>query len=206
MRTVIFDFNGTILDVVELCRECLNAMVDRYLDRGEVSRDEYLHAFTFPVKDYYAKIGFDFDRLNFEKIGREWYELYHQNREKALIQSGALETVDYCRQQGWRTVLLSATRQETLDSQCDELSIASYFESVVGIRDIYASSKTSVARSFLQGQDPGEVLFIGDTLHDKDTAEACGADYILVAKGHQAIDVLARETKKIVTDIREVTF
>jgi len=47
-------------------------------------------------------------------------------------------------------------------------------------------------------------MMIGDSLHDLDTARAMGIDCVLVAKGHQAKDVLLENYDKIVDDIREV--
>ena len=41
------------------------------------------------------------------------------------------------------------------------------------------------------GVSPDEVLFIGDTVHDKEVADSIGCECILVAKGHQSKEVLS---------------
>ena len=59
MKTVVWDWNGTLLDDVEVCIETVNAMLrQRNLPTLE-SVDQYQNVFTFPVIDYYRRVGFD---------------------------------------------------------------------------------------------------------------------------------------------------
>ena len=56
---IIWDYNGTLLNDVNLCVEVINDMLSsRNLPLMTV--DKYRELFDFPVKDYYAKTGFDF--------------------------------------------------------------------------------------------------------------------------------------------------
>ena len=48
-------------------------------------------------------------------------------------------------------------------------------------------------------------MFIGDSLHDLESAKAMGIkNCVLVARGHQAKDILVKEYDNVVDDIREV--
>ena len=58
--TIILDFNGTILDDLDLCFNVLNKMLVMY-NHKPVTLEEYLDIFTFPVIEYYRKAGFNFD-------------------------------------------------------------------------------------------------------------------------------------------------
>ena len=55
MKYIIFDFNGTILDDVDVNIECINQIAKKYLNREPVKKEEYLNIFDFPVIDYYKK-------------------------------------------------------------------------------------------------------------------------------------------------------
>ena len=46
--TIILDFNGTILDDLDLCFNVLNKMLVMY-NHKPVTLEEYLDIFTFPV-------------------------------------------------------------------------------------------------------------------------------------------------------------
>ena len=71
MKYVVFDFNGTVLDDVEVCLKAENYTIEHYkLDREPLTMDEYLHIFTFPVKDYYERVGFDWNKYSYEEVGK----------------------------------------------------------------------------------------------------------------------------------------
>lgn len=204
MKTIIFDFNGTIVDDVDIGIKALNVMIDKYLDRSHITKAEYLHIFTFPVIDYYKKVGFDFDKLSFEKVGAEWMEVYEANFKDCKLHQGVREMLLENKRNGIRNVLLSASRKDKLLAQCEILKIRELFAEILGINDIYASSKVNIAKDWMRKQSSGEYLFIGDTLHDLEAAKEIGTPCALVANGHQAKDVLLKVTDRVYDDIREV--
>ena len=56
-KHIIWDWNGTLLDDRWLCVEGINqALVKR--DLPPISEDRYRKIFTFPVKEYYKKLGY----------------------------------------------------------------------------------------------------------------------------------------------------
>ena len=65
-KAIIWDWNGTLLDDVELCINSMNLLLkERNLQALTI--DRYREIFTFPVKEYYQKAGFNFKTENFEK-------------------------------------------------------------------------------------------------------------------------------------------
>ena len=68
MKTVVWDWNGTLLDDVEVCIQTVNAMLhQRNLPLIE-NVNQYQSVFTFPVIDYYRQVGFDLNRERFEDL------------------------------------------------------------------------------------------------------------------------------------------
>ena len=78
MKYIVLDFNGTIIDDVDVSLECLNILRARFLNLAPLSLDEYRHIFTFPIIDYYKCAGFDFKDVSFEEVGKMWVDLYHR--------------------------------------------------------------------------------------------------------------------------------
>ena len=67
-KHIIWDWNGTLLDDVDIVIDCMNSLLKkRNLPLLHV--DKYKDIFTFPVKDYYSQLGFDFTTEPFEKTG-----------------------------------------------------------------------------------------------------------------------------------------
>lgn len=57
---ILWDWNGTLLDDVQLCVDALNRLLARYGYPQRYDRDQYRAIFGFPVQEYYARAGFDF--------------------------------------------------------------------------------------------------------------------------------------------------
>ena len=202
---MIYDFNGTILDDVDVCLKAENYTIEHFgLDRGPLSREEYLQIFTFPVQKYYENVGFDWKDHSYEEVGRYWFDWYRALRNEYKVFDGVKEILVRNHEKGNLNILLSASSLVELKIQLEELGIAEYFDEVLGIDNIYAGSKVDIALSWIRDKDPKDCMMIGDSLHDLETAQAMGVDCVLVAKGHQAKDVLLRNYDKVVDDIREV--
>ena len=166
--------------------------------------DEYLHIFTFPVKKYYENVGFDWSANPYSEVGAYWFEWYRALRDEYKVHDGVIEVLEKSKAKGNKNILLSASSLVELKKQLEELDIASYFDEVLGIDNIYAGSKIDISLEWISDKDPKDCLMIGDTLHDLETAKAMGVECVLVANGHQAKDVLLKEYDKVVNDIREV--
>ena len=117
---------------------------------------------------------------------------------------GVIDVLKKSREEGYSNILLSASSLVELQKQLKELDIEEYFDEVLGIDNIYAGSKVDIALNWIKDKDPEKCIMIGDTLHDLDVAKAMGVDCVLVAKGHQAKEILTENWDKVVDDIREV--
>lgn len=206
IKTIVLDFNGTLLDDVSLSLASLNVIVKKYLQRGEVDIEEYRRIFTFPVKDYYERVGFSFDTQDFKEIGSDWFRYYVQHIEETDLFPETIPFLENIKKAGKECVLLSAAPRDYLLEHCERLGILSYFSEVWGLEDIYAHGKKDVALKMMKNRNAEETIFIGDTLHDKEAAQAVGAKCVLVAKGHQALEVLEQNHDSVVSSLLEVDF
>lgn len=205
MKYVIFDFNGTILDDVDVCIKAENKTIEKFnLPRGRLDKEEYLHIFTFPVKDYYEKAGFDWNIYSYEEVGAYWFEWYCRLKPEYRLYDGVIEFLKDNKEKGIHNILLSASSLVELRKQLEELNIEEYFDEVLGLDNIYAGSKADIALDWIKDKDRSECIMIGDTLHDLDVAKEMGIECILVSNGHQAKEILLTKTDKVVDDIREV--
>ena len=203
VKHVFIDFNGTLLNDIELCRSLLNKMLKEQ-HKELVGLDKYKEIFTFPVKDYYVKAGIDFNIESFESLAHKFMDEYVIEYKKCKLYDGVIDTLDYLRKKGLKLYILSASKQSILDEQCEYYNLTPHFDNIIGIKTIYANSKEDVAKEFIYNLDidKSEALFIGDTLHDNEVANIVGINSILVACGHQSRNVLSRANTKIIDDLR----
>ena len=187
---ILWDFNGTIFDDVEIGIESINELLSRRNMPLIRDADEYRSSFMFPIIEWYKKLGFDFDREDYNDVAVEWVKEYLSREHKAGTVEGVTELLECFKKQKVKQIIVSASETGMLKRQLGELGVDKYFEEIVGLDNIHAAGKTGIALAWRQKHKNDKLLFIGDTDHDADVAKAIDADCILVAKGHQSFERL----------------
>jgi phosphoglycolate phosphatase len=202
---VIWDFNGTILDDVQLGIDCVNRMLARRGLPILADREAYHRVFGFPIEDYYRRVGFDFEREDYHSVlAPEWVALYLAGEGNCPIHPGVAETVTSIRRKGLGQVILSASDLTQLTGQLSRLGLVDEFDEILGLDNIHAHGKTALAIAWKQRNPDAVPLFVGDTEHDADVAEAIGGDCILFAGGHQSRERLAMRGMPVISAIPEL--
>jgi len=204
IKHIVWDWNGTLLNDNWLSIKAINILLNKY-DLPIVDKDSYLELFTFPVIDYYKKLGFDFNITPFNIIGTEFIEEYTARMYEAKMQDGAKDVLQFFKISGVSQSLLSAAKQQMLDSLMKFHNIEKYFVKVTGLSDHYANSKLIAGKAWIDklNLNPQEILLIGDTLHDVEVANEIGTECILIAQGHAPYDRLSSSGRKVFYNIME---
>ena len=120
-----------------------------------------------------------------------------------LLRKDAAETLRAFHEAGFRQVILSASKRQNLLGQMARFDILPYFDEVLGLDHIYATSKEGIGRAWMEraGVDPACCAMIGDTLHDADVARALGVQCILLCDGHQLKSTLQTAGCEVTEDM-----
>lgn len=193
-KLMIWDFNGTIVDDRKLCFDIENFMLRERQMKEIPDLDTYLSMFSFPIQDYYRRLGYDFQTESFESLADEYFRHYTEGFLTCPVREGVLGTLEKIHALGIPQTMLSATSQVRLEEQVRHLGIDAYFGTVLGLPDDYAFSKVYRGTEYIRacGIAPDEVLFLGDTDHDYEAAHAMGCRCVLITGGHQSKAVLQR--------------
>jgi len=203
---VFWDWNGTLLDDVELALHCANDLLEK---RGLPPIDgvsNYQEIFDFPVIEYYKRAGFDFERESFDVIAAEYNTLYNSKHAMFKMFNGSLEILETLKGMGKKQVVLSAAQISNLHDAVNVFDIAHYFEGILGLSDIFAKSKKAIGQKYISdhGLDASKILMIGDTTHDHDVAKALGVDCILIPNGHHPKHKLVMCGVPVLDDIKDL--
>jgi len=203
-KHVIWDWNGTMFNDVELCVNVGNNLFQRK-NVPQMSLERYRSIFTIPVKDYYVAAGFDFEKESFEIVGKEWMDEYEERKFECSLHDDLVPFMEKLRERGIKQSVLSAYKQDNLEKILSHFDLNEYLEHVVGLDNIYAASKLELGKSLIRtiGTEKGETLMIGDTVHDYDVATEIGSDCILIANGHQTFETLSTTGAKVYNSINE---
>lgn len=166
----------------------------------------YKSVFTFPVKEYYEKIGWDFSIEPFNKIAIEFIDSYKILLPEALLFKNVKEVLSTIKNTGVQQHILSAMQHEFLQESVSSLGISRCFESINGISDHFAVSKQQLAlQLFAEHVFSGqETIMIGDTLHDAEIAKNMNIDCILISGGHQSHERLTESGFQVVEMVDEI--
>jgi len=204
VKSVIFDWNGTLVDDVWLSVNAMNAMLEK---RGKkpITTEYYKDIFTFPVINYYKTLGLDVEN-EWEEISKEFMDIYLNNVSKVKLFRDVEPVVKHLREKGIKTAIFSAMEHSILNRHVKYLRIDQYFDFIQGIEDHYAGGKAHLGGEIIKktGLSGHEVLFAGDTYHDYEVAQEMGCNTVLISRGHNLIEKLQETGASVINSLSEL--
>jgi phosphoglycolate phosphatase len=184
--TVIWDFNGTLLNDAALTAASISKLLRRrHLPELDIATHRRI--FGFPVSGYYQRAGFDLSTERLTDLSDEFHKEYLAGVADCSLNPGVLELLESFQRANVTQFVLSAAEQSLLETWVTLHRIDPFFTAVYGLTDRLAKSKTDRGIELFSTHaiDPAQTLFIGDTDHDAAVAEELGAHSVVVLQGHQ---------------------
>ena len=203
-QTVIWDWNGTLLDDVQGVVEMNNQLFPRWGLPPFESEAAYRRVFGFPIREYYRRVGVT-DAI-YEEVAQAWAQTYMERCHTFPLRQDAVQAVERFRKAGLTQVILSASKKSNLWHQVDLYpALQGQFDAILGLDNIHAGSKVGLALDYLaqSGLDPAQAVLIGDTTHDAEVARAIGCRCLLVREGHQLPEILAMAGCEVVDSLTQ---
>jgi phosphoglycolate phosphatase len=184
---IIWDWNGTLLDDIELCIDVMNGML-RAREMPQIDTQTYREIFDFPVTNYYQALGFDFTIEPFEVLANSYCDTYDRRVPESSLQAGVASALGLLAESLPRQSILSSCEQVALTGAIESFGLAGRFAEVIGQSNRYASGKMQAGRALISSSriPRSRTVLVGDTLHDHEVAQALEIDCILVANGHHS--------------------
>ena len=201
-KRLIWDWNGTLLDDVSAAVAALNRML---VKRGAAPTTvgHYRRRFGFPVRPFYAELGVDLSKWDWNDICEDFHDFVAA--EPQSVRPDAHSALELAASLGFRQCILSALRQDKLENALDSNGFTVFFDRIFGVDNLDGASKLDRGRELVAsigtgGQSP---VFIGDTLHDAEVANALGGRCVLVSCGHQSPERLVAAGCPVVGSLPE---
>jgi phosphoglycolate phosphatase len=196
IKTIIWDWNGTLLDDVDYNMDVVNTILKKR-DMKILTKDEYRMLKKVPIKQFYIDIGIDVSNDNtFSEIIKEYWTIYKGKYTQLRLKGNATNILQKTQKIGIKNYLLSLTNNKELLKQIALFDIRNFFEKIIGSIDSEARNKTDKVKELIEkeGITIKEALIIGDVINDYEVAEKFGMRCIVYSNGHQKID----RNKKII--------
>lgn len=199
--TIVWDFNGTVLDDAGASVAAVNRMLRR---RGlpPITLEWYRKNLCMPLETFYAGIRIAGEPI--EALSAEFQ--LHCAREERPVFPEVRAALARFHAAGLRQLLLSSLHQQTLEEAVKERGIAPYFEIIAGRGDHTLGDKREAAKAYLKKENiaPNSALFIGDLITDWELANYVGAHGALIPKGHQDQSVLLAAGARVIADASQI--
>lgn len=205
-NTVIWDWNGTLLDDVDTCVNITNKILERQAGK-QLTIHSYKEAFGFPIVDYYARIGIDFSPKNFDELTKEFIGDYMSQVKSCPLQQSSINVLQTLQAREMKQFILTAAHKDSVIELLDHFGIGHFFEAIEGLDNYRAESKVQRGHHLITNNqiNPKSTVLVGDTMHDYEVAQALGVDCILVAAGHQSKARLEAKTQNQIPVIEELS-
>ena len=189
---IVWDWNGTLLDDLDIVVESLNVGTARF-GVAPIDHNGYRDHFTRPVRGFYESL---FSRpvsdMEWAQLNKSFHDEYYARVERATLTTGAREAIDRVVALGWSQSLLSMSIHDRLLEIVSSHGIADRFISIDGIRSPTGGLKARHLEAHLESlqKEPTVVLLIGDTPDDAMAARGVGAAIVLYDGGSHHLDAL----------------
>lgn len=189
MKLILWDWNGTLINDVDPCIDAMNVLLKKR-NMTLMDRLTYRSIFTFPVIEYYKRLGFDLKRESFDVLANEYMVQFNIIEKQATLFPGTQTVLEYLSTTGYKQSILSAMSQPELLKQIERFGVLHYFDDIIGLQNIFAESKIYNAINYIRNGKfhKNDIIIIGDTCHDYEVSKCIGCKCILVSNGHQNLN------------------
>lgn len=191
---IVWDWNGTLLDDLDLVIEAVNASLGG-LGFDPIDEHAYRDHFTRPVRAFYdSLLGRPMADEEWEHLNQGFHDHYYTLVPTARLAPDAKKALTTVEELGWGQSLLSMSPQTHLEAVVASTGIGHYFASIDGLSGPTGGTKAQHLDEHISGLglDPELAVIIGDTPDDAAAARHVGISVILYDGGSHHLPALEK--------------
>lgn len=202
--TIIWDFNGTLIDDVYAALGAVNDMLTKR-NQPVITLDDYSKNVDIPIWKFYERV-FIPGTITPDEAISEFATGYDKYIKSYPVMDGAVKILEHFRTLGKTQLIVSASHIDKVTAQLKNLNLYQYFTDILAMNDYNCTDKTFLAQQYLRekGISPESVVCIGDCIADWQMSKVLGCDCILNTKGHQIRRELSVTDAVIVDSLEEI--
>jgi phosphoglycolate phosphatase len=184
LRNIIFDWSGTLVDDLPAVWKATNHVLEQ-ARRSAMTLEQFRAEFCLPFTIFYSRHVPD---VAMEQLEEWFHGRFRQVQDSVCALPHAREFLEFCRERGARTFLLSTVHPDHFKVQAHATDLGQFIDTpYVGVLDKREKIHRILEEHALEAE---ETLFIGDMQHDIDTARHGGVHSCAVLTGYNTLDQL----------------
>lgn len=199
VRHLILDWSGTVADDLAGVLLATNHVLRKHGGR-EISLDEFREHFCLPWMNFYRQW---LPNVPLEGLEEAFWEVMSLEEDRVELLPHALEFLEFARGRGLPVYICTSVAPRSFASQVRRMGVGHLItKPYVGLVD----KRDTIALILRENRlPPGETLFVGDMVHDLETARHGGVRSCAVLTGYDRREKLAAaKPDLIVEDLAEL--
>ncbi|BCX50301.1 haloacid dehalogenase [Haloferula helveola] len=177
-RALIFDWSGTLVDDLPPVLDATNHVLGVY-GKPPMDREEFRVRFRLPYREFYEEV---LPGVPLEELETHFRSAFSASSAPVTVLPHAREKLEWCRRHGIRCFVLTSMDADAFRGQLEEFGLAPYFEATyAGVLD---KRERILGIIESHGIDPADCAFVGDMVHDIDTARHARITSVAVLTGY----------------------
>ena len=186
ITTVILDWSGVVSDDWATTFKTANDVLEA---RGHerISKEKFKELYELPFINFYKKIGLEIDIK--EEYGL-WAKFFPKYFEDVNAFPFAKQAFDYLKSNGKKVIIFSASNQEFVEKEAKEYG---FFDDIYHI-DASNHNKLEKIDALVEAHEieKDKTVYVGDMVHDIDTANSAGITSVAVLSGYDSKEKLEK--------------
>jgi phosphoglycolate phosphatase len=184
-RALIFDWSGTLVDDMGPTLDATNAVLAQF-GKPAMTWEEFRGRFRLPYSEFYEEV---LPGVPLAELEDHFRTGFRESGQKVRPLEGTAEFLRWCRENGVRMFVLTSMDAQEFASQVTSFGFEGHFEQTyAGVLD-----KRKVIHEILEthGLEPKDTGYVGDMVHDIETALHGGVVPVGVLSGYDGSERLA---------------
>lgn len=201
IKQIIFDFDGTLIDSLDIFIKIGNHMVEKY-GYTQISEDRIKKLLVLPMKERIESLGIPIYKL--AKIGAEALKLFNEKAAAVKPINGMREVLGNLHMAGYGLNIVSSNTGNNIDTflKANDLCI---FDNIQSSKGLFGKHTTISKLITKLGVKKEEVIYIGDEQRDIDACKKVGIQIISVLWGFDSLELIQQKDPEfIVAEPQEI--
>lgn len=194
IRNIIFDWSGTLVDDLPAVWKATNYVMAQ-ANVGQLTLEQFRAEFCLPFKKMYDRY---LPHVPMDQLEVWFHKSFREAQDSVVPLPHAREFLEFCRERGLRTFLLSSVHEKHFKAQAETSGFGPFLDRCyVGVLD-----KSKVIHQILEENNlrQDETLFIGDMQHDVETAKHGGIHSCAVLTGYNVLQQLRESEPDLIVE------
>lgn len=190
-RNLIFDWSGTLVDDLPPVLDATNHVLKVY-GKPPIDREEFRIRFRLPYREFYEEV---LPEVPLEELEGHFRSAFSASKSPVTVLPHTLEKLQWCKRHGIRAFVLTSMDADAFYSQLEQFELGQYFEATyAGVLD-----KRELITEILETHrlKPQQSAFVGDMVHDIETAKHAMITSVAVLTGYTHAAPLAAASPDI---------